>query len=91
MLLVVLEDVRRHFGRPVKIMSGYRCLAHNKKVGGAKYSKHMRGTASDIIVEGISPAEVYDYLIHQYPDTFGIGRYDGFTHIDVREDRARWH
>jgi len=89
-LLNVLEDVREHFGRPVTIMSGYRCSAHNSAVGGAQRSKHKKGTASDIIVSGITPDRVQKYFLKKYPKKYGIGRYTYFTHIDVREQKARW-
>lgn len=90
MLLAVLEDVRSHFKKRVNIMSGYRCLAHNTSVGGSKGSKHMEGIAADIIVEDINPVYVWEYLKETYHDEFGIGSYDSFTHIDVRQDKARW-
>ena len=89
-LLQVLEDVREAFKRPVVIMSGYRCEDHNRSVGGAKRSKHKLGVASDIIVSGVSPSVVQGYLHDKYPDSYGIGSYAKFTHIDVRESKARW-
>ena len=89
-LIEVLEDVREYFDRPVSIMSGYRCSAHNKAVGGVRYSKHKLGIAADIIVAGIAPNSVYDYLYLKYEDTYGIGSYPYFTHIDVRKSKARW-
>jgi len=89
-LLRVLEDVRSHFGKPVTIMSGYRCEAHNTAVGGAKRSKHKLGIASDIIVSGVAPHKVHKHLTTKYPNKFGIGRYGYFTHIDVRKNKARW-
>lgn len=89
-LITVLEDVRVHFGSPVKINSGCRCPAHNKKVGGAPNSQHVQGIAADIVVKGRTPALVADYLERKYPGTYGIGRYSGFTHVDVRSVAARW-
>jgi len=89
-LLEVLEDVRLHFKRPVTIMSGYRCKKHNKAVGGAKRSKHKIGIAADIIVSGIAPHKVHKYLTNKYVGQYGIGRYSKFTHIDVRNKKARW-
>ena len=61
-------------------------------------SEHLRGKAADIMVqrqEGrkwvtAAPKEVADYLETKYPDTYGIGRYDNRTHIDVRSHKARW-
>lgn len=42
-----LEQYRKRVGRPVRIISGYRCPGHNKAVGGAKYSQHQYGYSSD--------------------------------------------
>jgi len=89
-LLSVLEETRSHFGRPVTIMSGYRCDHHNNAVGGAKRSKHRKGIAADIIISGVSPNEVQKYLLKRYQRQYGIGRYSYFTHIDIRSKKARW-
>ena len=37
-----------------------------------------------------SPAEVADYAETMLAGTGGIGRYDGFTHVDVRQEKGRW-
>ena len=89
-LIKVLEGVRAHFNQPVIIVSGRRCAKHNQNVGGAKQSQHLLGTAADIKVKGITPKAVADYLESTYPKDFGIGRYPTFTHIDVRNYKARW-
>ena len=46
-LLQSLEVLRAHTG-PVRIVSGYRCPAYNRKVVGASESQHMWGGAADI-------------------------------------------
>lgn len=89
-LLEVLENVRETFGQPVTINSAYRCENHNCNVGGSVNSMHLTGKASDIVVSGIRPKDVQAFLLDQYPDTYGIGKYDTFTHIDVRDVKARW-
>lgn len=89
-LIEVLEDVREQFGKPVTIMSGYRCEQHNKNVGGAPRSKHKLGIAADIQIKGVSPNTVHEYLTNKYPDKYGIGSYAYFTHIDIRFNKARW-
>lgn len=43
-----LESYRTRLGRPVSIVSGYRCPSHNRAVGGATSSQHMYGVATDI-------------------------------------------
>lgn len=42
-----LEAYRKRVGRPVRIISGYRCPGHNAAVGGATKSQHMYGYSSD--------------------------------------------
>jgi len=89
-LLEVLEDVREHFGKPVRVYSGYRCEDYNRYVGGAKRSKHKLGIASDIAVDTIKPSHVQSYVLNKYKDKYGIGKYVNFTHIDIRSTKARW-
>lgn len=90
-LLDVLEDVRQYFNAPVKINSGHRCKEHNRAVGGSVNSQHLYGRAADIVVKGVSAYDVQEYLEGKYPDSFGLGGYDSFTHIDTRGDFARWY
>lgn len=54
----ILEPVRKHFGRPVRISSGYRCLALNKAIGSKTSSQHVRGEAADFEIPGIPNIEV---------------------------------
>lgn len=89
-LITVLEDVRERFQKPVSIMSGCRCDKYNTHVGGAKRSKHKLGIAADIQIHGVSPKDVYNYLINKYSSKYGIGYYPTFVHIDVRQNKARW-
>lgn len=45
-----LERVRTALhGRPIHVNSGYRSLALNTKIGGAKHSRHIDGLAADLI------------------------------------------
>jgi len=44
----------------------------------------MQGIAADIVVEGYSPAKIYQYLDQKYKGKYGIGEYPGWVHIDVR-------
>ena len=89
-LIMVVQDLREYYGRPVTINSGCRCEKHNKAEGGEPDSTHLIAKAGDIKVKGISSNKIYAYLDMKYPDKYGIGKYKGRTHIDVRPDRARW-
>ena len=44
----VLDPLRREFGKPIYVNSGYRSAQLNKAVGGTACSQHMRGEAADI-------------------------------------------
>lgn len=90
-LIDVLEGAREHFGSPIKITSGTRCKVHNMASGGAKNSQHLYGIAADIQVDNHNPAEVADYFERLYPEKYGIGRYNSWTHIDIRPEKARWN
>lgn len=89
-LLTVLEDVREHFKRPITISSGCRCPEHNKKVGGVESSEHTKAIAADIKILDIPPIMVYTYLNNKYFNTYGIGLYPSWVHIDVRPNKSRW-
>ena len=98
-LVKVLEDVRSHFRMiyydrrediSIRITSGNRCTEHNADIGGSETSYHVKCKASDFVVTTVHADEVADYLEEKYPDKYGIGRYDGRTHLDVRSDIGRW-
>ena len=87
-LLVVLERIREHFNAPIRISSGNRCTAYNRKVGGAVRSQHLISRAADIQVIGREPSEVYAWISTWHVG--GLGRYATFTHVDTRNSRVRW-
>ena len=90
-LIEVLEDVRRHFNNNITIItSPCRCRSHNEKIGGSAKSQHIFGKAVDFRILNIHADKVADYLEKKYQDKYGIGRYTGRTHIDVRDNKARW-
>ena len=90
-LLILLQKIRQHFGKPVIINSGIRCEKHNasKDVKGEPDSQHLYGTAADFRVVGVKPSEVYSYA-HKINPNGGVGSYSTFTHVDTRGKRARW-
>ena len=46
----VLDPLRKAWGGPIRVNSGYRCPELNKVVGGTPGSQHQRGEAADITV-----------------------------------------
>ncbi len=88
-LVVYLQAIREHFGKPITINSGYRCSKHNQRVGGVSSSYHTKGMASDIVVSGVAPVEVAKFA--ESIGIKGIGLYSNFVHIDTRESKSFWY
>ncbi len=82
-----LQVVRDVLEMPIKITSGWRTRQHNKRVGGAPHSYHVKGMAADIVVVGMTAKKVQTFLKHW---SGGMGCYDTFTHLDTRSNKARW-
>jgi len=58
----ILEPVRRHFGKPVRINSGYRGAALNAAVGGSSKSQHCNGEAVDFEIDGLANPELAKWV-----------------------------
>jgi len=55
----ILEPVRKHFGKPVMVNSGYRSVSVNRRVpGSSNTSQHTLCEAVDFEVPGVSNFEV---------------------------------
>lgn len=89
-----LQVLRNAVNKSISITSGYRSPEHNAKVKGAKDSQHVKGTAADIKVAGMTPKEValvIDGLIEKGKmKQGGIGIYPSWVHYDIRGTKARW-
>ena len=59
----VLQPVRDHFGKGVKVNSGLRTPEVNAKVGGSKTSDHCKGMAADIEIPGVANAELAKWIV----------------------------
>lgn len=96
-LVVLLQCIREHFGKPITITSGYRTGTHNTAVGGSRSSQHLLGKAADIQVAGVSVEDVAAYAESLMPAWGGVGRYPvkagrakGWVHVDTRPNKSRW-
>ena len=58
----IAQPLRDHFGKPVRINSGYRSLALNEAIGGSTKSQHSKGEALDLEIDGVSNLEVADWI-----------------------------
>ena len=65
-LAEMLEVIRAHFGKPVKINSAFRGPAVNSATPGAsKTSQHMKGEAADIEIPGVDDAELHRWIVEE--------------------------
>ena len=89
-----LQVLRQLIGKPVKVISGYRSPAYNKKCGGTKKSQHMQARAADLKVSGMSSDELHAIIANAIKNDLlapgGIGWYPSFVHYDTRGRNARW-
>jgi len=89
-----LQLIRDRVGASISINSGYRTPAYNKKIGGVSNSQHKLAKAADIVVKGWRPSQVHALINSMIEDKTlkqgGLGRYNTFTHYDIRGERARW-
>ena len=61
----IFEPIRRDFGVPIYVSSGYRSKALNKAINGSKTSEHCLGMAIDIDQDGRSKVTnrmIFDYI-----------------------------
>lgn len=83
-LLELLERVRAAAGRPLKIVSGYRCPIHNHEVGGAPDSQHVYAAAADLEPGNVTLRMAID------AGFTGVGTKGRWvTHVDVRDGGFR--
>lgn len=85
-LLQVLEKMRERLGEPLIVSSGYRCPTHNRNIGGASQSYHMRGKAADVYIrsERFTPKSIEKIAFECGADTACAYEADGFCHVDMR-------
>jgi zinc D-Ala-D-Ala carboxypeptidase len=63
----VFEPIRKHFGKPIKVSSGYRSKAlNNATPGSSATSQHCSGEALDLdqdgMTTGVTNKMVFDYV-----------------------------
>lgn len=89
-LVRILEQIRVYSGVSVKITSGYRTAAYNKRIDGATNSQHTKGTAADIVTSGRTPDQIARFA--QAIGAGGVGLYTAqrFVHVDVRNGKSYW-
>jgi zinc D-Ala-D-Ala carboxypeptidase len=58
----VLQPIRDHYAKGVKVNSGFRHPEVNAKVGGSRTSDHCNGMAADIEIPGVPNHELAEWI-----------------------------
>ena len=58
----VLQKVREHYKKGVKVNSGFRHPEVNAAVGGSRTSDHCKGQAADIEIPGVANADLAEWI-----------------------------
>jgi len=88
--LELLDRARELAGVPFVITSGYRCEAHNRRVGGKPNSAHTRGYAADIAASSSwQRAIVVEALFRVGFRRIGIDFKRGFVHVDCDPEKPK--
>ena len=86
-LINKLEEAREIAGVPFIVNSGYRSIAHNKKVGGKPNSSHLKGLACDIAAsDSKTRHKILKACIEVGFRRIGIAK--GFIHVDIDESKV---
>ena len=88
-LVFELECVRVHYGKPMRINSGIRCLSHNRKIGSRDTSSHIKGLAVDISCNDMGTRlELVKRLLRD-GEFKRMGIHKDFIHVDVDYDKPK--
>lgn len=89
----LLEVVRKAYGHPIKITSGYRSPKVNSAVGGSKTSQHLTGEAADMKAIGTTNKELFDVIVKLIKDRkilcgqliweYGTKKEPGWIHLSL--------
>jgi hypothetical protein len=91
----VFEPTRTHFGKPIRISSGYRSPKLNKEIGGAKNSQHTKGEALDLQgMEGLKNSQIFNYIKNnldydQLIWEYGTATEPAWVHVSFRKTGNR--
>jgi len=92
----VLQPVRDHYGKGVKVNSGFRSPESNAAVGGSKTSDHCKGQAADIEIPGVANAELAQWIMDNLEYTQLILEFytpgipdSGWVHVSYDPDNLK--
>ena len=84
----LLDPIRRRYGAPIIITSGYRCPALNTAVGGVANSHHIVGCAADIVGKTPSNLPLYGEALQTSQQNISGEHPEGAPHRGGRREGA---
>jgi len=92
----ILQPIRDHFGKGVKVNSGFRSPDSNAAVGGSRTSDHCKGQAADIEIPGVPNAELAQWIMDNLDYTQLILEFytpgipdSGWVHVSYDPDNLK--
>lgn len=86
--IIMLDNIREEFRKPIKINSGYRTAQRNKDVGGKFDSAHRRGVAADIHCDNSRDRfNLIQLAMIEGIKRIGIGK--TYLHLDIDKDKPQ--
>jgi len=93
--MIILDEIREWYGKPIYINSSYRSPEYNHAIGGSSKSLHLEFNAIDFtILFKLDLLKIYTHLHnldlkHHFkhlprPGCMGLGLYKNFIHLDTR-------
>jgi hypothetical protein len=87
----VFEPIRAKVGKPIRINSGFRSAALNKRIGGASSSQHCKGEAMDL---DLTSRELFIWILKnvefdQAIYEFGDDKNAAWFHLSYRQGNNR--
>jgi uncharacterized protein YcbK (DUF882 family) len=87
--IYLLQNLREKINRSIFISrgGGLRCKKYNRKIGGYKYSPHLKGIAVDIHAKNMNLIQLAKEAKEIGFTRIGLYPYSHFIHIDILEPR----
>jgi hypothetical protein len=92
----VLQPIRDHFQKGVKVNSGFRSSETNQATGGSSKSDHVKGQAADIEIPGVANADLAQWIMDNLDYTQLILEFytpgipdSGWVHVSYDPDNLK--
>ena len=83
-VLTAFKNVRKHWGHPILVTSGFRCQKHNADSSGVKDSWHKKGSAIDLRPTSGRLEDLY-FMANKFFDLVIYYERDNFIHCQMED------